>query len=134
VTEVARSLQWSHAIENLATRVVQGMLNVSADHYNALHLRVEKDARDWSMIMGGKQVSRPSLHNFQPQPCALSGCCLLLILPLHKLTCDIGCKRPRTSIYICGCRDNPEGCGVGFVFLFFYHLHLSQGVAALIKA
>ena len=26
--------------------------------YNAVHLRIEKDARDWSQIMGGEQARR----------------------------------------------------------------------------
>lgn len=56
VTDVARSLQWSPDIRYLAGRVISGMQNASITQFNALHLRVEKDARDWSAIMGGAQV------------------------------------------------------------------------------
>jgi hypothetical protein len=55
-------------IESLAATVIQGMQNASSGQYNALHLRIEKDARDWSTIMGGKQVLR------------LRVCCFLLAI------------------------------------------------------
>jgi hypothetical protein len=56
VTEVARSLEFSTYIQQLADRVISGMTNAGKYEYNAVHLRIEKDARDWSQIMGGEQV------------------------------------------------------------------------------
>ncbi|KAL0049810.1 hypothetical protein WJX82_010329 [Trebouxia sp. C0006] len=56
VTEVARSLEFSDQVANLADRVIHGMTMGGKNEYNAVHLRIEKDARDWSQIMGGEQV------------------------------------------------------------------------------
>ncbi|KAK9810163.1 hypothetical protein WJX72_005905 [[Myrmecia] bisecta] len=56
VTEVARSLEFSPHIQELADRVIHGMTNAGLHEYNAVHLRIEKDARDWSQIMGGDAV------------------------------------------------------------------------------
>lgn len=60
VTEVARSLEFSPAILAMADRVVAA-ISKSATSYNAVHLRIEKDARDWSQIMGGPEVRRSCL-------------------------------------------------------------------------
>ena len=57
VTEVARSLEFSDTVANLADRVIHGMTMAGKYEYNAVHLRIEKDARDWSQIMGGEQVT-----------------------------------------------------------------------------
>ena len=56
MTEVARSLEFSDQVANLADRVIHGMTMGGKNEYNAVHLRIEKDARDWSQIMGGEQV------------------------------------------------------------------------------
>ena len=55
VTEVARSLEFAPAIERMADRIVDKIAK-SAHGFNAVHLRIEKDARDWSQIMGGPEV------------------------------------------------------------------------------
>jgi hypothetical protein len=55
VTEVARSLEFAPAIVAMADRIV-AKIGKSAHAYNAVHLRIEKDARDWSQIMGGPEV------------------------------------------------------------------------------
>ena len=55
VTEVAKSLEFAPAMHALAARVISGMA-ATAPEYNAVHLRIEKDARDWSQIMGGPEV------------------------------------------------------------------------------
>lgn len=56
VTEVARSLEFAPKIAALADRVIHGMTMAGKYEYNAVHLRIEKDARDWSQIMGGEEV------------------------------------------------------------------------------
>lgn len=56
VTEVARSLGFAPQIQALADRVILGMAAKGADDFHAVHLRIEKDARDWSTILGGAQV------------------------------------------------------------------------------
>lgn len=56
VTEVARSLEFSDKVAELADRVIHGMTMAGKYEYNAVHLRIEKDARDWSQIMGGEEV------------------------------------------------------------------------------
>ncbi|KAK9827655.1 hypothetical protein WJX81_004166 [Elliptochloris bilobata] len=62
VTEVARSLTFAPAVRALADRVIAGISGAggaaggAGREYNAAHLRLEKDARDWSAIMGGEAV------------------------------------------------------------------------------
>jgi len=55
VTEVTRSLEFSPMMHSMADRVVAAIAARSPE-YNAVHLRIEKDARDWSQIMGGAEV------------------------------------------------------------------------------
>ena len=68
VTDVARSLTFAPAVRALAERVVASISAAGAGgtavrrEFNAAHLRLEKDARDWSAIMGGEAV-RPNLQN-----------------------------------------------------------------------
>ena len=57
VTEVARSLEFSPLMHSLADRVIAA-IGARSPEYNAVHLRIEKDARDWSQIMGGPEVSQ----------------------------------------------------------------------------
>lgn len=54
---MARSLEFSDKVADLADRVIHGMTMAGKYEYNAVHLRIEKDARDWSQIMGGEQVT-----------------------------------------------------------------------------
>lgn len=67
VTDVARSLTFAPAVRALADRVVAGISAAGGGggavrrEFNAAHLRLEKDARDWSAIMGGEAV-RPDLQ------------------------------------------------------------------------
>lgn len=61
---MARSLEFSDQVANLADRVIHGMTMGGKNEYNAVHLRIEKDARDWSQIMGGEQVLP---HHILPQ-------------------------------------------------------------------
>lgn len=53
---MARSLEFSDKVAELADRVIHGMTMAGKYEYNAVHLRIEKDARDWSQIMGGEEV------------------------------------------------------------------------------
>ena len=55
VTEVTRSLEFSPQMHSMADRVVTAIAARNSE-YNAVHLRIEKDARDWSQIMGGPEV------------------------------------------------------------------------------
>ena len=57
VTEVARSLEFAPSMHAFADRVVAA-ISKRWPEYNAAHLRIEKDARDWSQIMGGPEVRR----------------------------------------------------------------------------
>lgn len=56
MSEVARSLAFAPRLVALADRVVDGLTRGGALAFNGVHLRVEKDARDWASIMGGSQV------------------------------------------------------------------------------
>lgn len=56
VTEVAKSLEFAPQIRAMADRIVEGMTEGGKHEYNGVHLRIEKDARDWALIMGGQQV------------------------------------------------------------------------------
>lgn len=56
VSDVARTLRFAPALEALAARIVANMTHGGRLPYNSAHLRFEKDARDWSIIMGGKDV------------------------------------------------------------------------------
>ena len=60
MADVARSLTFAPAVRALADRVIAGISGGAGSgahkEYNAAHLRLEKDARDWSAIMGGEAV------------------------------------------------------------------------------
>lgn len=56
VTEVAKSLRFSPEIAAMADRIVEAVTEGGAVPFNGVHLRIEKDARDWAAIMGGQQV------------------------------------------------------------------------------
>lgn len=93
VTEVARSLAFSPRLHALADRVVQGVTDGGRLPFNGVHLRVEKDARDWASIMGGTQVRLPGLRGL-PQ---LHGCLCPLGLGQHsreRAACRPGWRPP----------------------------------------
>lgn len=56
VSRVARSLTFAPRLHELADRIVDGLTAGGTRAFNGVHLRIEKDARDWAMIMGGSQV------------------------------------------------------------------------------
>lgn len=64
VGQVALSLSFSRAVDSLASLVIQALQGGSGDtgkgavdsKYNGVHLRIEKDAQDWSTTLGGQQV------------------------------------------------------------------------------
>ena len=63
VGDVARSLSFAPLLEGLAQRIVANMTQSGKMPFNAAHLRIEKDARDWSIILGGEAVGLcASLH------------------------------------------------------------------------
>lgn len=68
---MARSLEFSDKVAELADRVIHGMTMAGKYEYNAVHLRIEKDARDWSQIMGGEEVRLPARQRCFP--CCTSG-------------------------------------------------------------
>lgn len=63
---VARTLFFAPLLTGLADEIVAGMEAAGVKTFNSLHLRIEKDARDWSMIMGGAGVS---MQSQQSLPC-----------------------------------------------------------------
>jgi hypothetical protein len=56
VTEVAKSLEFAPQLHAMAQRIIEGMTEGGKHDYNGVHLRIEKDARDWALIMGGQEV------------------------------------------------------------------------------
>lgn len=56
VSRVARSLAFSPELEALGARLAYAVSRAGSAPFNGVHLRIEKDARDWAMIMGGQQV------------------------------------------------------------------------------
>lgn len=52
-TLVAALLPFNAALEELAARTVRAMAASGVPVFNGVHLRVEKDAGDWTIIMGG---------------------------------------------------------------------------------
>ncbi|PSC70539.1 alternative oxidase [Micractinium conductrix] len=56
VTEVAKSLKFAPELVSMADRIVEAMTAGGKHEFNGVHLRIEKDARDWAAIMGGQQV------------------------------------------------------------------------------
>lgn len=57
--EVAKSLSFAPELHALANDVIARMTEGGTLLYNGAHLRIEKDARDWSIIMGGDGVRLP---------------------------------------------------------------------------
>lgn len=56
-TMVARTLFFAPQLTALADEIASGMEAAGVGTFNSLHLRIEKDAKDWSAIMGGNGVS-----------------------------------------------------------------------------
>lgn len=69
---MADSVRWSPQIESLANEVLQKIAEESADPYNAVHLRIEKDAKDWAQIMGGIDVRDLHIYSQQAHSCLCS--------------------------------------------------------------
>lgn len=85
---MARSLEFSDKVAELADRVIHGMTMAGKYEYNAVHLRIEKDARDWSQIMGGEEVRLPAGQRCFP--CCTSGLLYLRSLLEHvELHCSV---------------------------------------------
>ena len=78
VSEVARSLDFAPALHELANQIIFRLTKDGQLSYNAAHLRIEKDARDWSIIMGGDGVS-PSFVDLSSE-CCLPNCSTFLNL------------------------------------------------------
>jgi hypothetical protein len=73
IESVARSLAFAPSLERLADKVRAGL----GEAYNGLHLRLEKDAKDWATLSGGMKSLeylywRACKHNGFAQVC----CCL----------------------------------------------------------
>ena len=79
VTEVAKSLEFSSKIHSLADRVIHGMTGGGTQEYNAVHLRIERDARDWSQIMGGEAVRTMRF-------CSTRACTLLVLWQYFQIS------------------------------------------------
>lgn len=62
---VAESIRWSEPVASLAAEVLQGMAGDGASLYNAVHFRIERDAKDWAQIMGGIDVSMQPLTSLR---------------------------------------------------------------------
>ncbi len=54
-TEAAKGLFFNRTLASLADQVVMAM-DPSGEGYNGLHLRLERDARDWHAMVGGEEV------------------------------------------------------------------------------
>ncbi len=57
ISRVTRSLPFAPSMHQLADFVIAKMTDRGVGLYNGLHLRIEADAGDWRMLMGGEQVS-----------------------------------------------------------------------------
>ena len=137
VRDVARTLMFAPDVRALADRVVAGISGGGGGGggagapraYNSVHLRLEKDARDWSIIMGGQAVRplprhmccRLSWHQhagmggapgacvgraMQPSPCrpgpgAGRGC-------MHGRCAGICCRTAQGATV----HATPAGCGM----------------------
>lgn len=90
--EAARSLRFPPAIMALADKVIDGIERGTGSHeFNGIHLRLESDSRDWSEILGGRDVrvicgDQYTTSSSSSVVCV--GSCVLLRLELHA--CD-GC-------------------------------------------
>ena len=68
---VARTLFFAPLLTGMADQIVAGMTAAAVAPFNSLHLRIEKDAKDWSTIMGGAGVG------LTPQQGFCAACALL---------------------------------------------------------
>ena len=61
--EAARSLQFPPGIVALADKVIDGIEQATGNReFNGIHLRLESDSRDWSEILGGRDVRCHVVH------------------------------------------------------------------------
>lgn len=56
VSQVASTLQFNPSLEYLADRVASYITRNGRRRFNGAHLRVEKDAAEWFIILGGPEV------------------------------------------------------------------------------
>ena len=132
VTEVARSLTFAPEIQRLADRVIAGMTAGGQAEYNAVHLRIEKDARDWSTIMGGEAVTPGAFPVSSAGPSALGA---LLSVKNGVLHCSRRCGDrhgwrggAKLAVTVCTLitgpwclKDHMEGCWGLFTILCNRH-------------
>ena len=78
---VARTLFFAPRLTGLADEIVAGMTAAGAAPFNSLHLRIEKDAKDWSTIMGGAGVR---ITDVTPQQ---NSCTASAVLPIDQIHC-----------------------------------------------
>jgi hypothetical protein len=57
IGEVARSLRFAPDLLQLADMIVQAVTDGGRRPFNGVHLRIELDAVDWAVAMGGRQAS-----------------------------------------------------------------------------
>ena len=55
--DVARGVYFAPKLVDLANGIIDSMSLKNAKVFNSIHLRIEQDARDWTTIMGGKEVA-----------------------------------------------------------------------------
>ena len=77
VGDVARSLSFAPLLEGMAQRILVNMTQSGRVSFNAAHLRIEKDARDWSIILGGEAVGCRAARAFRTgfPECQQGACC-----------------------------------------------------------
>lgn len=56
VEEAAAGLFFESRVRSLAERAAPALLREGESYFNAMHLRVEQDAKDWAIILGGPGV------------------------------------------------------------------------------
>ena len=88
MSKVARSLPFAPHLEQLAARIVANITGDGRAQFNGAHLRMEKDAKDWSVIMGGEEVQFPRNNIFLHGHACLAG---TQLSPVHHLVpqCDL---------------------------------------------
>lgn len=60
-SKIAATLDFSEAIKHLANKIISH-LTMGQAKYNSVHLRIEKDARDWAELMEGQLVRHAPLY------------------------------------------------------------------------
>jgi len=62
--EAAKTLRFAPALIQLADKVLAGMEASGLTPFNALHLRIERDVKDWTEYMGGEEVRPQEKGNY----------------------------------------------------------------------